>query len=278
VTRALRYAAALLAISLMAGSGYAVADSLITSKDIANGTIRCKDLRKVVCEKVQKTNRQGKPGPQGPAGPRGPAGPAGSQGPAGPAGPQGPAGPKGDPADTPVTAIPGFGFDVTNPSVSLTPDGVEFGPYPDGGAAGGSLRYDGLNGRPLSAIKSLVYEARYTSEENTGGVGAPYLRVFLGDDTHDAIFSPNTQPPDPDIGEGPLHTWVATSGVWRYDDDAGSGGEYGVNGAPFREVVADHGSEIISGIYISTGFSAGTDLNALLRSFEVNGREFDLGG
>jgi hypothetical protein len=148
----------------------------------------------------------------------------------------------------------------------------------DGGAAGGSLQYNGLNGKLLSDIKSLVYEGRYTSEGDTSGVGAPYLRVFLENDAHDAIFSPNTQPPDPDIEEGPFHTWVATSGVWRYDDDAGSGGQYGVNGAPFSQVLADHGSEVISGIYITTGFSAGTNLNALLRSFEVNGQEFDFGG
>jgi hypothetical protein len=91
VTRSLRYAGALLAISLMAGGSYAVADSLITSKDIANGTVRCKDLRSGVCEKIKK-NGDGKTGPageQGPAGPRGPAGPAGPQGPQGPAGPAG---------------------------------------------------------------------------------------------------------------------------------------------------------------------------------------------
>ena len=51
-----------------------------------------------------------------------------------------------------------------------------------------------------------------------------------------------------------------------------------LNGAPFSEVVADHGDESISGIYVTTGFSAGTDLGALMLSFEVNGQEFDLGG
>jgi hypothetical protein len=92
VTRSLRYAGALLAISLVAGGGYAVAGSLITSKDIADGSVRCKDLREAVCEKIKKKNGKGEPGPRGPAGPQGPAGPAGPQGPAGPAGPQGPAG------------------------------------------------------------------------------------------------------------------------------------------------------------------------------------------
>jgi hypothetical protein len=161
----------------------------------------------------------------------------------------------------------------------MTPDGVEFGPYADGGSAGGSVCYNGLNGQPLSNVKSLVYFARYVSDGSTGGVGVPYLRVFLENDTHDAIFSPNTQPPDSDVDEGPFHTWAATSGVWRYDDDGGAGGPgtYGVNGAPFSTLVADHGSETISGVCITTGFTAGTNLAALLREFEINGTTYAFG-
>jgi hypothetical protein len=64
VTRSLRYAGALLALSLIAGGSYAVADSLITSKDIANGTVRCKDLRRGICENIKK-NGDGKPGALG---------------------------------------------------------------------------------------------------------------------------------------------------------------------------------------------------------------------
>lgn len=174
-------------------------------------------------------------------------------------------------------ALPTKGFAATNPSVSNTPDGVKFGPYADGGAAGGSICVNTLNGKPLSAVKHLAYEARYTAEGDTGGVGVPYLRIFLENDQHDAIFSPNTQPPDADVGEGPFHTWVATSGLWRYDDDGGSGGPYGLNGAPFSTVVDDHGTEKISGICISTGFSAGTSLTALLRSWELNATDYAFG-
>jgi hypothetical protein len=272
MTKTLRYLCALLALSLVAGGGYAVAGTLIRSKNIANGTIQCKDLKKGLCSKIK---RKAQAGPRGRTGPQGPAGPAGARG---APGAQGPQGPKGDPAETRVTTLQGSGFSASNDTVRMTPDGVEFGPYTNGGAAGGSLRYDGLNGKPLSAVKSLIYVARYTATGNTGGVGVPYLRVFLENDTHDVIFSPNTQPPDADTAEGPFHTWVATSGLWRYDDDGGSGGQYGVNGAPFSTVVADHGSETISGIYISTGFTAGEDLRGLMLSLEVNGQEFDLGG
>ncbi len=231
----------------------AVAGQLITGKDIKNGAVKKKDLAKKVKAQLNDT-APGAPGQDGADGA------------------------PGEDAQTPVDALPGQGFVTSNPTVSLTPDGVEFGPYADGGASGGSLRFDGLNGQPLSAIQSLVYVGRYTSDADTGGVGVPYLRVFLEGDAHDAIFSPNTQPPDPDVAEGPFHTWVATSGLWRYDDDGGSGGQYGVNGAPFATVVDDHGTETISGIYITTGFSAGTNLSALLRSLEVNGDTFNFGG
>jgi hypothetical protein len=174
-------------------------------------------------------------------------------------------------------ALPSNGFSATNGTVSNTPDGVTFGPYADGGAAGGSICTTTLNGKPLSAVQHLAYEARYTADTDTGGVGVPYLRIFLENDQHDAIFSPNTQPPDPDIAEGPFHTWVATAGLWRYDDDGGSGGEYGFNGAPFSQVVSDHGTEKISSICISTGFSAGTNLSALLRSWELNATDYAFG-
>ena len=254
--------AALLVLALVTTG--AVAAQLITSKDIKNGTIKKKDLSKKVKAKLNDKA----PGPPGAPGQNGANGAPGED------------------AQTTVGAVPGQGFSA-DPSVSLTPDGVAFGPYANGGTQGGSLHYGGLNGQPLSAINNLVYFARYVSDGDTGGVGVPYLRVFLDGNTHDAIFSPNTQPPDPDVAEGPFHTWVATSGLWRYDDDDGDGqidgsepdpAEYGLNGAPFSTVVGDHGTETISDIRITTGNTAGTNLAALLRSLEVNGETFAFGG
>lgn len=186
-------------------------------------------------------------------------------------------GAKLDAIPTRVTgAMPTYGF-VAGDTVTNTPDGVKFGPYADGGAAGGSICANTLNGQPLSAVQHLAYEARYTTDGDTGGVGVPYLRIFLENDQHDMIFSPNTQPPDSDVAEGPFHTWVATAGLWRYDDDGGSGGPYGFNGAPFSTVVDDHGTEQISKICISAGYSAGTNLSALLRSWELNAAEYEFG-
>ena len=173
-------------------------------------------------------------------------------------------------------ALPANGFRATNASVKNTKDGVKFGPYANGGADGGSICTNNLDGQPLNDVKHLAYVARYTATGDTGGVGVPYLRIFLKND-HDAIFSPNTQPPDPDIGEGPFHTWVATAGLWRYDDDGDNGtGEFG-HGAPLGDVKQTHGSEKITDICISTGFSAGTNLSALMRSWEINSKDYAFG-
>jgi hypothetical protein len=254
--RTVAIAAAVCIASTVAVAG---ATSMITSSNIKNNTIQMKDLSKKVRKLLASRGSQGAPGPQGPPGAQGAPGQNASNN------------------ETNVTSL-GGAFDATNGSCSLTPDGFECGPYADGGAAGGSMFYSGLNGQPLSDVESLSFLGRYTSQGDTGGVGVPYLRIFLESDDHDAIFSPNTQPPDPDVAEGPFHTWVATSGLWRYDDDAGAGGEYGLNGAPFSTVVGDHGDEIISGIYISTGFTNGTNLESLIRTFEVNGHEFEFHG
>ena len=115
----------------------------------------------------------------------------------------GPPGAPGKDAQTVVKSLTAP-WAVSNPSVVLTPDGVAYGPYADGGADGGSLIYHGMDGQPMSSIRSLVYYARYVATNDTGGVGVPYLRIFTNGDTHDAIFSPNTQTPDPDIARGPI--------------------------------------------------------------------------
>jgi Tfp pilus assembly protein FimT len=172
-------------------------------------------------------------------------------------------------------ALPVKGFSASNGTVANTPDGVTFGPYANGGAAGGSICTDAMDGQPFGDVTHLAYVARYTATNDTGGVGVPYLRVFLEDDLgdpHDAIFSPNTQSPDPDTEQGPFHTWVATAGSWRYDDDGGIGPD-----SPFAEIQGDHEDEVITDLCISVGNSAGTDLSALLRSWEINTKDYTFG-
>jgi hypothetical protein len=149
------------------------------------------------------------------------------------------------------------------------------GPYVDGGAAGGSLEYDGLNGHKLSDITSLFYTARYSTLDNTD-VAAPYLRIFLnpdanGDAQDDVIFSPNTQPTK-DTAEDVFHQWVVTDGTVRFDDDAGTGAD-----VAWADFIKDHGNDEIVGIYVTTGWSAGTSLTSTTRTLGVNGTIFRFG-
>jgi hypothetical protein len=152
----------------------------------------------------------------------------------------------------------------------MTADCAEFGPYADGGVAGGSVFYSGLNGMRLGDIVNLVYTASYSTDNDTT-VGVPYLRVFLEGDTHDVIFSPNTQP-IPLVAEDVLNRWDVTEGTVRYDDDPGADPD-----SPWEVIAAEHADEIISGIYVTVGFSAGTDLTGCLRTLSVNESVFLLG-
>jgi len=173
--------------------------------------------------------------------------------------------------ETIVTAL-SVPWAASNGTVSITPDGVEFGPYANGGAVGGSLRYGSLDGAPLSDVHNLVYYMRYVSSADTAGVGAPLLRIFTdAGGAQDAIsmFMPSQQTPDPDTAEGPFHEWVPTSGTWRYSPDGGAG-----TLLSFADLIAAHGTEPITSIYLTLGLSTGTDLAGLLRWMEINGERF----
>lgn len=228
-----------------------VKNNSLKGADLKNGTVRLKDL-----SPGAKRRLRGQQGPKGDQGSPGAKGDTGATGPSG---------------DNRITSLPSGGFEATNPTVSLTPDGVEFGPYADGGATGGSVCYDGLNGRALSDVSTLIYRASYsTDDDNT--VGVPYLRIFLEGDAHDVIFSPNTQPV-PATAEDVVQEWVVNDGTVRYDDDAGNNPDQ-----PWGDVKADHADETISGVCVTTGFSGGENLSALLRSMDVNGSRFVFGG
>jgi hypothetical protein len=261
--------------ALAVSASTATAASLITSAKIQDGTIMNRDIhRGTISENrlddgvVAKLNRLAEPGAKGANGERGATGVQGrkgDQGLKGDKGDRGAQGPAGHDAGLPA------GFYVTNKSVGLTVHGVEFGPYADGGAAGGSLYYAGLNGMKLSDIAKLAYTAKWDNDQGVD-VGVPYVRVFLKDDTADVIFSPNTQPAKDDA-PGVLHTWDVTSGTVRYDDDTGNGPDQ-----PWADALAAHGDEVISGIYVSAGFTAGTNLQTTLRGLTVNNAAFTFGG
>jgi hypothetical protein len=274
-------------------TGANVKNGSLTGLDIKDGSITAKDIAKSARPKdgtngtngtIGTNGTNGKDGAKGDGGAAGVTGPQGPQGPTGATGATGASGAKGDKGDKGDQGPQGSsgalpdGFAFTNASVKLTSSGVKAGPYTDGGAAGGSLYYEGLNGATLDQVTSLIYKARY-STSNDSTVGVPYLRVFTNDgtDDHSVIFSPNTQP-TPDVAEDVSHTWSVADGTVRYDDDAGDGsGPYGLNGAPFPDVVADHDSEVITGIYVTTGFSGGADLSSMLTDITINGATFHFG-
>jgi hypothetical protein len=121
-------AVAILAL-VVAMSGSAVAASLITSKQIKDGTIQVKDISKKARGQLATKAAAGTPGPQGPAGP---AGEAGAQGPKGDAGAQGEKGTQGAPGEAVAyanvkgdgTIEPGQSKGITNDMIDRTAEGV----------------------------------------------------------------------------------------------------------------------------------------------------------
>lgn len=212
--------------------------------------------------------KKGAKGAKGAAGTPGANGAAGPPGPKGDPGPPGPPGPPGTPAPT-LQRLTGA-FSGSNATVATTLDGVQFGPYPNGGTAGGSVIYTGANGLTLAQITQLSFTVMHSSADGNA-IASPYLRIFLNGNTDDVIFDP-TQCAATVPTESVFHTYEVTSGDVRYDDDGCSGAQQ-----PWATVVAAHGSEVVSRIAVTTGFTGGDTLAAILRSLKVNGQTFTFG-
>jgi hypothetical protein len=253
-------------------SGGAVAAKKMTGSDIRDGSLTGKEFKKGsigegrLSQDVQRklnttvSGSAGQTGPQGPKGDKGDRGAQGGVGPAGPAGSDGAWFPKG--------------FFVTNKSVGLAAHGADFGPYVDGGSAGGSVLYTGMNGKKLNQITTLKYAVTYETSDNRA-IGVPYLRIFLNNDTSDVIYDPTecatASPPEDTRMQFDV---VSGAGV-RYNDDACDG--TAPDQQPWADVVAAHGDDMISGIYVTTGFSGGANLHAWLNDLTVNDKEFHFG-
>ena len=217
--------------------------------------------------------KKGDKGERGPKGDRGPAGPAGLQGPAGPAGPAGPKGDQGAPGTPAPTLLRLSGdFSGTNASVATSLDGVQFGPYANGGAWGGSVAFTGADGMTLSQITQLSYTVKHSTADDSA-IGSPYVRIFLGEGD-DVIFDA-TQCATVVPTEDENHTYEVTAGDVRYDDDWCDG--VAPDQQAWADVVAAHGSEVVAGIYVTTGFTGGDMLSAILRSIKVNGTDYVFG-
>lgn len=217
---------------------------------------------------------KGATGAQGPQGIPGTAAARGATGPRGPAGENGSNGAPGAPGAPAPTMLRLTGdFEGTNASVATSLDGVQFGPYSDGGAWGGSVVYHGADGHTLASLTQLSYTVMHSSA-NDSPIAVPYLRIWLAGG-HDVIFDATgcaTTVP----AEDQFNTFeVVGSNTVRYDDDGCDG--VPPDDQPWATVVAAHGTEVIEGIGVTTGFTGGADLTAILRSLKVNGEAFVFG-
>jgi hypothetical protein len=175
-------------------------------------------------------------------------------------------------------------WEVSNPSVVLTPDGLSFGPYGDGSAAGGSIRFHGLDGEPFSSVKNLAYNMRFTNDHDTADA-TPYLRVYTQDSDggdHDSICTGNgdifgdQMANGRSISAGPFQEYVATAGSWRYDSDDGSNSEF-ARGVPLSTILDKYGDQVITKIAITLGWTSGVNLAGLLRWMQINGNRYTFG-
>jgi hypothetical protein len=198
-------------------------------------------------------------------------------------------------ATVPVQQLSGD-FSASNSTVTKTPDGVHFGTYTDGGALGGTLIYNGLNGTRVSALSEFGYTFTYRQATDTTGA-APYARVFIDADPavdsdndglpaddidHDIDLDPSMQGGTPAPGgvcpavEPPQSTDLTfnmSTHLVRFDDDAGADCTHSV--MTFAQAKAAAGSTaVVSSLRVSQGFSTGQDVSALLRNITVNGTTF----
>jgi hypothetical protein len=179
---------------------------------------------------------------------------------------------------------------TTRGSAAMTDHGVHFNAT-DADTA--TVKYYGFKGK-LSDLKRLTYTARYSTDNNSGeGRDAPYLRIFFKDGK-DAIYDPTANDPDGNtLSEDVDHTRNVLAGTWRYDDDCGDGildstesnacagvegtPGYGVTGAPYSRLLADHGDEQIDFVAVTAGQQFSRNVEATMTRMRVNGDEFVFG-
>jgi len=258
-----------LALALTSGA-WAAQKYLITSwTQVKPGTIRGANIKNhtLGLRKFSTAAKAGLEGPSGPQGNSGPVGPTGARGPQGPAAPT-------------MLHLSGQ-FSQTNASVATSLDGVQFGPYANGGNTGGSVRYDGADGMTLSDITGLAFRIMHSSSDDSP-ISMPSLRIFLNNDNDDVIFDATQCATNVPV-EDAFQTFEVVGSNVRYDDDSCDGsGDHNYPGSPagqqsWSSVVSHHGDEVISGIYVTTGFAGGADLSAILRSLSVNGSTLTFG-
>jgi hypothetical protein len=177
-------------------------------------------------------------------------------------------------ADTNVQSLSGD-WSTSNSTVAKTADGVHFGTYADGGAIGGSLKYKGANGLKLSDVKDYSFTFNYKQAGNLTGA-TPYARILLdtnGDHVTDArvILDPSLGGRVLPVQGADINFGTANDSV-RYNDDAGTDAQLS-----WADVKSDHGTDVITDVLVSQGYSMGADVSAMLKSITFNGTKFNFG-
>jgi hypothetical protein len=178
--------------------------------------------------------------------------------------------------DTDVPSLTGP-WSVTNPSVKQVDEGVQFGPYADGGAAGGTLLYTGGNDLKLSEVGNFSFTFSYNQRENWSGA-VPYGRIWL--DTNEngvwdraadeaIMFDPSRGGAFGTLSQGIDHSFGTSDNSVRFNDDSGNGGQ-----RTWDEVVAAHGDEDVVMVGVSAGFTGSTNVSAMLKKLTFNGETF----
>jgi hypothetical protein len=193
VTPSASLVVALLAL-VVAMSGSAVAASLITSKQIKDGTIQTKDISKTARAQLAPKATAGAPGPQGPAGPKGDVGGQGDKGDAGARGEQGVPGEAVAYANVKPdgTIEPGQSKGITNDMIDRTTEGVfcfkNLGFTPKSAM----VSPDGSFGQSDTVVTSSVLVSGALSDCDADGTHKVRVRTIdlNGSETLNAAYAP----------------------------------------------------------------------------------------
>ncbi len=243
--------------------GTAVAARQITSNHIEDGTIKERDLKPSLADRI---NRPGPRGEQGPAGEQGPPGDDGSRGPEGPRGPAGEQGPPGAPGFMPtrVTASdtgPDQMWDAWSDACGATQgeasfvNGVDQTPplgtgafQVTGGPSGyGALSTEAYDGVAVGDVNTLRF-----SERSSHVTDHPYVYLNLdgdGDGQRDTTiyFIAANNADQGATRSNAWQTWDTVSGLWNEGGDQGPGA---------AKPLSDFATQEILGVRIAAGCGA----------------------
>jgi hypothetical protein len=168
-----RHVALALAALVLVSGGSATAGSMITGKQIKDGTVTGKDVKDRSLTAVDLAPGTIPTGGAGAPGAPGPAGPAGATGPQGPAGAPGPAGPQG-PADGPA----GGDLDGSYPNPRIAPRAVTRAKIADG-----AVGIDQIGELPLLRAEAIATSCNTTGSSTisnaSGGVKLYWKRTVF---------------------------------------------------------------------------------------------------